>query len=207
LWRVIDVIREPIRCTTLHKTGTSHAVPSAPTIAAMGVWIAVTIGIVALLVVAGVLAARLRSVQGTVDDSWQQVLLALHRRRGLAGELAEAVRTRSGAEIDLVDRMRVAIEVADLPGASPDQQVSAERELEDVLGELSRAVVGSPALIEDVEVAALLGQMKDAERRVEARRAGYEQGAAALHRRSQSLPWRWIARSLGISILEPEGEK
>jgi hypothetical protein len=173
----------------------------------MGVWIAVAIGIVALIVVAGVLAAKLRSVQGTVDDSWQQVLLALRRRRGLAGELAEAVRAGSGAEIDLVDRMRAAIEVADLPGASPDQQVSAERELEDVLGELSRAVGGSSALTEDVEVAALRGQMEDAEHRVEARRAVYEQGAAALRRRTQSFPGRWIARTLDISIVEPEVEK
>ena len=91
-------------------------------------WVGVVVALLGLVVVGGLLVVRLRSVQAAVDDSWQQVLLALRRRRRLAAELADAVRIGSRGEVDLVDRIRDVNEVADLPGASPDQPSMAEHE-------------------------------------------------------------------------------
>ncbi len=166
----------------------------------MGVWIGVAMGVAVLVVVAGLLAMRLRSVQSTVDESWQQVLLALRRRRGLATELAEAVRVCSDSGIDMVDRIRDASDVADLPGASPKQQVIAERDLDAAMAELSDAVAGSPRLLEDPHVTALRARLDDAERRIDARRAVYERSADAFHRRAASFPGRWVVRTLGMAV-------
>jgi hypothetical protein len=172
----------------------------------VGVWIGVAVG-VAALIVAGLVVSRLRTMQTTVDDSWQQVLLALRRRRDLAEELAEAVRVGSGGEIDLVDRVREASEVADLPGASPDQQVMADRDLEAALADLADAVAGSSTLIDDAQVSALRRRIDDADRRIEARRSVYELSAGALHRRARSIPGRWVAPALGIQIVSPEPDE
>jgi len=169
----------------------------APTIAAMGVWIGIAI-VVAVVGVSALLTIRLRSVQTTVDESWQQVLLALRRRHGLAEELAKAVRLASHGEVDMVARIHEAREVADLPGASPDQQVTAERDLEAALAELADAVASSPTLAEDARVSTLRTRLADTNRRIEARRSVYELGVDALQRRTASIPNRWVARALGI---------
>jgi hypothetical protein len=171
----------------------------------VGVWIGVAIGIT-VLIVAGLVAVRLRSMQATVDDSWQQVLLALRRRRGLAAELAEAVRVASAGGINMVDRIREASEVADLPGASPTQQVTAEVELDAAVSELSDAVARSPGLLENTQVAALRARLDDADRRIEARRAVYERSADAFRRRASSFPSRWIARALSVQVGPHEDE-
>jgi hypothetical protein len=173
----------------------------------MGVWIGVAIGVAVLILVAGLLAVRLRSVQATVDESWQQVLLALRRRRGLAAELAEAVRVRSAGGIDMVDRIRDASEVADLPGVTPDQQGRAEQDLDTAMADLSDAVAGEPMLLEDAQVSAFRARLDDAERRVDARRAVYEQSADAFRRRATSLPGRWMARALGIQLVPSHDEE
>jgi hypothetical protein len=169
----------------------------APTIAAVGVWIGIAI-VVAVVGVMTLLTIRLRSVQTTVDDSWQQVLLALRRRHGLAEELAQAVRLASRGGIDMVARIQEAREVADLPGASPDQQVTAERDLEAALAELTDAVASSPTLADDARVSTLRTRLADTDRRIEARRSVYELGVGALQRRTASIPNRWVARALGI---------
>jgi len=143
---------------------------------------------------------RLRSIQTTADDAWQQVLLALRRRRGLAAELAEAVRMASHGEIDMVDRVRDASEVADLPGASPEQQRSAEQELDSALAELSDAVADSPELLEDTQVTDLRARLDDADHRIAARRSTYEHSVDALQRRAASIPGRWVAHALGIDV-------
>jgi hypothetical protein len=183
---------------TLHKMETTRPRgPVAPTITAMGVWFGVAV-VVAALIAIGLLTTRLRSVQAAVDESWQQVLLALRRRHGLAGELTEAVRRASGGQIDMVDRIREASEVADLPGASPEQQVTAERELEMALAALSETVAGSAAVADDAHVTALRARLDDTDHRIEARRSVYQRGVDALHRRTASIPNRWVARALGI---------
>ena len=163
-------------------------------------WVGVVVALLALVVVGGLLVVRLRSVQAAVDDSWQQVLLALRRRRGLAAELADAVRIGSRGEVDLVDRIRDVNEVADLPGASPDQPSMAEHEIEVALTELTDAVETSPALCADAHITAMRTRLGDADRRVDARRAVYEQSAAALRRRTASFPGQWVARALGIDV-------
>jgi LemA protein len=170
----------------------------------MGVWVGVVVGLLALTAVAGLLVMRLRSVQAAVDDSWQQVLLALRRQRGLAAELADAVRIGSRGEIDLVDRIRDANAVADLPGASPGQPSMADQDLEMALTELTEAVEASPRLLADAHVSKLRTRLGDADRRVDARRAVYEQSAAALRRRTASFPDQWVARALGIDTSDDD---
>jgi LemA protein len=166
----------------------------------VGVWIAVVAVLLVLAVTAGLVVMRLRSVQAAVEDSWQQVLLALRRRRGLSVELAEAVRVGSGGAVDLVDDLRDASEVADLPGASPGQQVTAERDLETALTKLSAAMAESPELVADAHVAAVRAQLDDADRRVHARRDAYERSERVFRRRVGSFPGRWVARALGIRV-------
>ena len=170
-------------------------------------WVGVVVALLGLVVVAGLLVVRLRSVQSAVDDSWQQVLLALRRRRGLAAELADAIRVASGGEVDLVDRVRDANEVADLPGALPDRPSMAEQDLEAALTELTDAVETSPALRADSHITALRTRLGDAERRIDARRAVYEHSAAALRRRADSFPDQWVARVLGIDVHSSGGEE
>jgi hypothetical protein len=197
-------IAAKLEVISLHKQRTAGA--PEPTIAAVGVWIGVAVG-VAVLVVASLVTVRLRSVQATADDAWQQVLLALRRRRGLAAELAEAVRMGSRGKINMVDRVHDASEVADLPGASPEQQRSAERELDEALAELSDAVAHSPALLQDAEVTALRTRLDDADHRIAARRSVYEHSVDALQRRAASMPGRWVARALGIQVGPSAGEE
>jgi hypothetical protein len=131
----------------------------------------------------------------------------MRRRHGLAGELAEAVRRASGGEIDMVDRIREAGEVADLPGASPEQQVTAERELEMALAALAETVAGLTALADDAHVTALQARLDDTDRRIEARRAVHQRGVDALHRRTASIPNRWVARALGIQAVPLRGDE
>lgn len=165
----------------------------------MGVWIGVAVAVaVAALAVASYLVISLRNLQATVDDSWQQVLLSMRRRRDLVLELADAVRAGSGGDVDFVARVGDASAVAALPGASPEQQVLAEVDLDDVLSELSVAVSESSVLLADPEVTKLRGLLDDADRRVAARRSDYERSAHTLRRRASSAPSSWVARFLDI---------
>jgi LemA protein len=151
------------------------------------------------IVVAGYLVMRLRGVQQTVDDSWQQVLLALRRRRDLVVELAETVQAHSRRRADLVERVKDARSVADLPGASPDQQAVAEQELDAALALLEKVVDRSPKVRKQPDVVVIRERLADAERRIQARRAVYEDGANALHLMAEAPRFRWLAGPLGIA--------
>jgi LemA protein len=167
----------------------------------MGVWgvVAAAVAVVVAIVVAGYLVMRLRGVQQTVDDSWQQVLLALRRRRDLVVELAETVQAHSRRRADLVERVKDARSVADLPGASPDQQAVAEQELDAALALLEKVVDRSPKLRKQPDVVVIRERLADAERRIQARRAVYEDGANALHLMAEAPRFRWLAGPLGIA--------
>ncbi|HET6685052.1 MAG TPA: LemA family protein [Jiangellaceae bacterium] len=167
----------------------------------MGVWgvVAAAVAVVVAIVVAGYLIMRLRGVQQTVDDSWQQVLLALRRRRDLVVELAETVQAHSRRRADLVERVKDARSVADLPGASPDQQAVAEQELDAALALLEKVVDRSPKVRKQPDVVVIRERLADAERRIQARRAVYEDGANALHLMAEAPRFRWLAGPLGIA--------
>jgi LemA protein len=153
----------------------------------MGVWVAV-VALALIAVGVGYLVTRLRGVQHAVDDSWQQVLLALRRRRDLVVELAETVRAHSRRRADLVEQVKDARSVADLPGASPDQQAVAEQ-----------VVDRSPKLRKQPDVVVIRERLADAERRIQARRAVYEDSANALHLMAAAPRFRWLAGPLGIA--------
>ena len=163
----------------------------------MGVWVAV-VALALIAVAVGYLVTRLRGVQHAVDDSWQQVLLALRRRRDLVVELAEAVQAHSRRRADLVEQVKDARSVADLPGASPDQQAVAEQELDAALALLEKVVDRSPKLRKQADVVAIRERLADAERRIGARRAVYEDGAHALRLMAGTPRYRWLAGPLGI---------
>jgi LemA protein len=164
----------------------------------MGVWVAV-VALALIAVGVGYLVTRLRGVQHAVDDSWQQVLLALRRRRDLVVELAETVRAHSRRRADLVEQVKDARSVADLPGASPDQQAVAEQELDAALALLEKVVDRSPKLRKQPDVVVIRERLADAERRIQARRAVYEDGANALHLMAAAPRFRWLAGPLGIA--------
>jgi LemA protein len=163
----------------------------------MGVWVAV-VALALIAVGVGYLVTRLRGVQQAVDDSWQQVLLALRRRRDLVVELAETVQAHSRRRADLVEQVKDARSVADLPGASPDQQAVAEQELDAALALLEKVVDRSPKLRKQPEVVAIRERLADAQRRIGARRAVYEDGAHALRLMAETPRYRWLAGPLGI---------
>ncbi len=168
-----------------------------PTIASMGVWIAV-VALALIAVGVGYLVMRLRGLQQTVDDSWQQVLLAMRRRRDLVVELAETVQAHSRRRTDLVEQVKDARSVADLPGASPDQQGVAEQELDAALALLEKVVDRSPKLRKHPDVVVIRERLADAERRIEARRRVYEEGAHSLRLMAGAPRFRWLAGPLGI---------
>ena len=170
----------------------------------MGAWGVVAGAIaVAAIVVAGYLVMRLRNLQQTVDDSWQQVLLALRRRHDLVVELAETVQAHSRRGADLVDRVQDARAVAELPGASPDQQAVAERELDAALALLEKVVERSPTLRSRSDVVAIRERLADVQQRIDARRAVYDDEAHALRQMAARPRFRWLARPLGIGRGDP----
>lgn len=170
----------------------------------MGAWGVVAGAIaVAAIVVAGYLVMRLRNLQQTVDDSWQQVLLVLRRRHDLVVELAETVQAHSRRGADLVDRVQDARAVAELPGASPDQQAVAERELDAALALLEKVVERSPTLRSRSDVVAIRERLADVQQRIDARRAVYDDEAHALRRMAGRPRFRWLARPLGIGRGDP----
>jgi LemA protein len=164
----------------------------------MGVWVAV-VALALIAVGVGYLVTRLRGVQQAVDDSWQQVLLALRRRRDLVVELAETVQAHSRRRADLVEQVKDARSVADLPGASPDQQAVAEQELDAALALLEKVVDRSPKLRKQPDVVVIRERLADADRRIQARHAVYEDGANALHLMAAAPRFRWLAGPLGIA--------
>ena len=169
----------------------------------MAVWGVVAGAVAVAAIVVGYLVIRLRNVQQTVDDSWQQVLLALRRRHDLVVELAETVQAHSRRRADLVERVKDARAVADLPGASPDQQAVAEQELDAALVLLEKIVDRSPTLRSSTDVVAIRERLADAERRIDARRTVYEEGASALRQMAGRPRFRWLARPLGIGRGDP----
>ena len=154
---------------------------------------------IAAISVACYLVMRLRGVQHSVDDSWQQVLMAFRRRHDLVVELAETVQAHRSRSADLVERVKDARAVADLPGASPDQQAVAEQELDAALALLEKVIDRSPTLRRSTDVVAIRERLADAERRIDARRAVYGDGANALRRLAGTPRFRWLARPLGIA--------
>jgi LemA protein len=165
----------------------------------MGVWAIVTAAaVVVVLAVVGYVVHRLRSLQQVVDDTWEQVRLAMRRRHELAEELAAVVQARTGNDADLLERVGDARAVADLPGGSPVTQSVAERGLDAALTQVLDTVETSESLAADPAVIAVRERLDDANGRIAARRKDYDDGAKALHRAVSTVPARWIAKPLGI---------
>jgi hypothetical protein len=98
-----------------------------------------------------------------------------------------------------VEQVKDARSVADLPGASPDQQAVAEQELDAALALLEKVVDRSPKLRKQPDVVVIRERLADAERRIQARRAVYEDSANALHLMAAAPRFRWLAGPLGIA--------
>lgn len=163
-----------------------------------GLAVAAAVVAVILVCVAAWLVMRLRGLQQAVDESWEQVRLAMRRRHDLVVELAALVGERSRGEADLLERAVDAHAVADFPGGSPDQQAVAERGIEATLVHLLDVVARSPSLVDDPAVLSLRNHLDDANRRIDARRHVYDEGAQALRRGASTAPTSWVARPLGI---------
>jgi hypothetical protein len=79
----------------------------------------------------------------------------------------------------------------------------AEQELDAALVLLEKVVDRSPTLRSRTDVVAVRDRLADAERRIDARRAVYTDGADALRRMAGRPRFRWLARPLGIGRDDP----
>jgi LemA protein len=162
--------------------------------------------IVVLLVVVGLWFAvtyngfiRLRN---TVEESWKQIDVELHRRYDLIPNLVETVKGYAGHERQTLEAVTAARTAAASPGATPAEQAQQENVLAGALRQLFAVAEAYPDLKANQNFLELQGQLTETEDRIAAGRRFYNANVRALNTKVQSVPSNIVANMFNIKEAE-----
>ena len=169
----------------------------------------IILGVVALLVVAGVLFYnRLVRLRNRVENAWAQVDVQLKRRYDLIPNLVETVKGYASHEretFEAVTNARAAAQSA----TGPAEQGAAEGLLSAALGRLIAVAEAYPELQADENFRQLQEELAQTENRIAVSRQVYNDTVLTYNTAIQTVPGVFFAGPLGFSkrdFFEVEGE-
>jgi LemA protein len=158
--------------------------------------LAIVIGVVALLIVLGVIVSynRFVSQRNLVQESWRQIDVELHRRYDLIPNLVETAKAYAQHErtvFEEVTRQRAAATAGD--SASLAQRAQQESALSGALRQLFAVSENYPQLQSNQNFLALQQQLAETEDRIAAGRRFYNANVRAYNTRVEAVPSNLIA--------------
>jgi LemA protein len=164
------------------------------------VW--VVLGIVVLLVIAGVVAYnRFVSQKQLIKDAWANIDTELRRRYDLIPNIVETVKGYAAHEREVLENVTKARSMAAGATGSPAAQAAAEGPLVAALRQLFAVVENYPDLKANQNFLALQAELSNTEDRLQTARRFYNANVREYNRRVGSVPSNVIA---SIFHFEPE---
>ena len=165
-------------------------------------WLWILIGVLALLLVLGVVGYnRLVRLRNEANTGWANIEVQLERRADLIPNLVEAVKGYAAHErgvFEEVTRARAALQQAATPGAAGE----ANDVLSAALGRLFAVAEAYPELRASENFLRLQEDLTDTEDKISAARRYYNSTVMHYNTAIQSLPWVLVARPLGFAERE-----
>src|SRR5262245_47958255 len=162
-------------------------------------WLWILIGVLALLLVLGVVGYnRLVRLRNEANTGWANIEVQLERRADLIPNLVEAVKGYAAHErgvFEEVTRARAALQQAATPGAAGE----ANDVLSAALGRLFAVAEAYPELKASENFLRLQEDLTDTEDKISAARRYYNSTVMHYNTAIQSLPWVLVARPLGFA--------
>ena len=158
--------------------------------------------IVALVLWAVVTYNRLVQLRNTVEESWRQVDVELHRRYDLIPNLVESVKGYAAHERGTFEAVTQARAAAAAPGATPAEQAQQENILTNALRQLFAVAEAYPDLKANQNFLQLQSQLAETEDRIAASRRFYNANVRAFNTKIQSVPSNMIAGMFNFKLAD-----
>jgi LemA protein len=161
-------------------------------------WLWIVIGLVALIVIGGILAYnRLVALRNRVDNGWSQIDVQLRRRYDLIPNLVETVQGYATHERGLFEHVTEARTRAIDANAVPDQ-AQAENQITRGLRQLLAVAENYPDLKANENFLALQEELTGTESRIAYARQFYNDQVMRLNTLIGSFPSTLVARTFGF---------
>jgi LemA protein len=165
-------------------------------------WLWVILGIVALLLIFGVVSYnRFVSQRQQIRDAYANIDTELRRRYDLIPNLVEAVRGYATHERETFENVTQA-RAAAIAAQGPAQQAQAENVLTAALRSLFAVAEAYPELRASENFQALQGELANTEDRIQVSRRFYNANVREYNERVQSVPSNIIASMFGFRTEE-----
>jgi LemA protein len=163
------------------------------------VWIWVVVGLVVLLLLAGVISYnRFVSQRNLIRNAWANIDTELRRRYDLIPNLVESVKGYAAHERELFEEVARARSAAMAATGSPAEQAAAEGPLIAALRQLFAVSENNPQLRATENFMALQQELANTEDRIQTSRRFYNNNVQSYNRRVQSFPSMFIAQMFGF---------
>ena len=164
----------------------------------MPAWMWIVIGLVALLLIGGILVYnRLVGLHNRVDNGWSQIDVQLRRRYDLIPNLVETVRGYASHERELFEDVTEARTRAIDANAVPDQ-AQAENQITRGLRQLFAVAENYPELKANENFLALQEELTGTESKIAYARQFYNDQVMRLNTLIGSFPSNLVARTFGF---------
>ena len=168
----------------------------------MPAWLWIVLGVLVLLVVAGIWTFnRLVSLRNRVDNGWAQIDVQLRRRYDVIPNLVESVKGYAAHERELFDHVTEARARAIDASSVPDQ-VQAENRITRDLRQLFAVVENYPDLKANENFLALQEELTGTESKIAYARQFYNDQVMKLNTLIQSFPSNVLADAFGFGERE-----
>jgi LemA protein len=168
----------------------------------MPAWLWIVLGVLVLLVVAGIWTFnRLVSLRNRVDNGWAQIDVQLRRRYDLIPNLVESVKGYAAHERELFEHVTEARARAIDASSVPDQ-VQAENRITRDLRQLFAVVENYPDLKANENFLALQEELTGTESKIAYARQFYNDQVMRLNTLIQSFPSNVLADAFGFDERE-----
>jgi LemA protein len=165
-------------------------------------WVWVLVGIVAIVLVVGVIAYnRLVSLRARVDNGWSQIDVQLRRRYDLIPNLVRTVQGYASHERDLFENVTEARSRAMDASAIPDQ-AQAENQITRGLRQLLAVAEAYPDLKANESFLALQEELTGTESKIAYARQFYNDQVMRLNTLIGSVPTNVVANMFGFTSRE-----
>jgi LemA protein len=162
------------------------------------VWLWIVLGLVALLLIAGILAYnRLVALRNRVDNGWSQIDVQLRRRYDLIPNLVETVQGYASHERELFEHVTAARARAIDANAVP-AQAQAENQITRGLRQLIAIAEDYPDLKANENFLALQEELTGTESKIAYARQFYNDQVMRLNTLIGSFPSNLVARTFGF---------
>jgi LemA protein len=160
----------------------------------VGIWIAILIGLIALVAIGSIVSYnRFVSQKTLIKDSWANIDTELRRRYDLIPNLVETVKGYASHEKEVLENVTRARAMAAGATGSPAEQAAAEAPLVAALRQLMLVVENYPDLKANQNFLELQGELTNTEDRLQTARRFYNANVRDYNRRVKQFPSMVVA--------------